>query len=198
MATSTTPTPAFIAVTTAFNGAAFANLTTLTALPLKGGKKNPLQGRVTKLSENANVMLFTSGAGYQNRVNKLLREERGENAPTFESQPLKWGKRVQDTPVIVHTKDGELRFYLQVLFLNAPKNVSLFVDGRPATPEEVEAIRATENKPNTAKLQEGLQRHVHVRPYAFDSIVSLRAGGHEVTNADLAAVVEQLKALVTA
>jgi hypothetical protein len=39
-------------------GSTFASLTTLTDVKLRGGKKNPMQGRVTKRVSGSNVMIF--------------------------------------------------------------------------------------------------------------------------------------------
>ena len=42
------------------NGATFIGIDTLTAVKLKGGKKNPMQGRVTKVMRNASTMCFSN------------------------------------------------------------------------------------------------------------------------------------------
>lgn len=58
-------------------GTTFCGLTTRTNVKLKGGKKNPMQGRVTKKMEDANVILFsnTEDSGYVSLVRKRMLAE---------------------------------------------------------------------------------------------------------------------------
>lgn len=61
------------------------------------------------------------GASYKNAVNnQLLREaeEAGlspDEVEEFEPQERYWGSRIEGTPLVQHVKDGETRYYLEIL-----------------------------------------------------------------------------------
>src|SRR4051812_13236191 len=106
-------------------GVTFAGMDCITIPKLKGGKKNPQQGRVTKHHKGARVMLFTNknSSGYENMVRRRLEAE-GKDPDTFVLGELQWGKRIYDSPLIEH----EGKYYMQVIFL-APGTVDYFLDG---------------------------------------------------------------------
>ena len=59
------------------NGATFIGIDTLTAVKLKGGKKNPMQGRVTKVMRNASTMCFSNNIVYLwTHVNRNMNAKR--------------------------------------------------------------------------------------------------------------------------
>lgn len=97
------------------NGSTFISIDTVTPVTLKGGMKNPLQGRVNKVVIGSNVMVFQNKTtnAYENMVNRRLAKEGKET--TFEVGPRLWGERIKDTPFVVHK--GVL--YLEVIFLSA-------------------------------------------------------------------------------
>lgn len=161
------------------SGATFASLDTQTEVPLKGGKSNPLQGRVVKRCLGNRVMLFTNkyASGYENKVKRHL-EKAGLDPVSFNAGALPWGKRVPNSPFIEH--EGKL--YLQTVFL-AAGDVEYFqrtdlVD-MGFLPIHKENITGLPTK--TGSEHQGLERdsQVIVRTYAIDSILAIRAFGQQ-------------------
>ena len=83
----------------ALAGGTFVGMDTVTPVKLKGGKKNPQQGRVTKSVTGATVMCFSnsSGSSYNQMVLRRLAAE-GKDPASFELSPRAWGERVEGTP----------------------------------------------------------------------------------------------------
>jgi hypothetical protein len=108
------------------NDSSFASIDTETPVTLKGGKKNPLQNRVTKRTVGSSVMLFTNknSNGYENMVKRRLEQE-GKNPEGFILGVRKWGTRVPNTPFVEHNDQT----YLEVVFLKKGKTEYL-VDGK--------------------------------------------------------------------
>jgi hypothetical protein len=108
------------------SGASFISIDTITQVKLTGGMKNPLQGRVTKVTIGSNVMVFQNknSNAYENMVNRRLDHE--GNAVEFTVGPRAWGKRVPNTPFVEHNGQS----YLEVIFLKAGKT-QFCVDGTP-------------------------------------------------------------------
>jgi len=65
-----------------FSGCQIIGLDTRVNVPLRGGKSNPLQGKVTKVSTGNLVMIFKSSAGYRNMVNRRLKKQWEEHMLT--------------------------------------------------------------------------------------------------------------------
>lgn len=109
------------------SGATFVSIDTLTPVKLYGGKKNPLQDRVTKRVTGSNVMLFQNKNvhGYDAMVKRRLMLE-GKDPASFVLGERKWGTREPNVPFITHNG----KEYLEVIFLNAG-SVELLVDGAP-------------------------------------------------------------------
>ena len=105
-------------------GCTFASMDNITQVKLKGGKKNEMQGRVTKHTSNNQVMLFTNqnSNGYENMVRRRLENE-GKNPDSFALGSLPWGTRVPNTPLIEHNG----KYYIQVIF-NRPGSSVYFLD----------------------------------------------------------------------
>lgn len=166
------------------NGTSFASITALTSVNLQGKKADvPLKGRVSKLVVNAPVVLFSTSEGYQNRVNKMLGIEQGEDAEPFVMSAPKWGERVPNTPIYFHSGNGKR--YVQVARFQKPSNVFYFVDGREATEDELKDIKAnldaqSEKKANSSG-QNGLKDKVIINTYAYDSIIQVKANGSVFT-----------------
>lgn len=173
----------------AIEGATFAGLDTSTVPVLKGGKANPMQGKIKKLCTGSRVMLFTNkqSNAYENKVRRHLEKE-GKNPESFKLGALPWGERLPNSPII-HNKG---KYYIQVIFLKAGA-----VEYR-ATQEiifnEFMGIGCTHYsegdfipKANIPGLDDrsgsehqGLEDEVIVRAYALDSIIALRAFGDEL------------------
>lgn len=149
-------------------GCTFAGLDCVTKVTLKGGKKNPMQGRVTKRCMGNRVMLFTNkqSNGYENMVRRRLEAE-GKNPESFELGPLQWGKRLPNSPIIEHKG----KYYLQVIFLGAGKP-EYFLDGKPIEKEDIVGLPEVKEGSGRQGLED--EHKVVVRTYAMDSIQSIR------------------------
>lgn len=152
-------------------GSSIVGISAITPVTLKGGKKNPLQGRVTKRLKSGNVMVFTNtqSNGYENMVKRRLLKE-GMDAENFTLGKLPWGHRVEGTPFIMNK--GSL--YLQVVFLKSPVGVDYMVDGKITPKEEIEGL------PDKVEGEQGgLVNKVIIRTYKTENIKGLRVDGKE-------------------
>lgn len=158
------------------NGSSFVGIDTVTTVPLKGGKGNPLQGRVQKVVIGSSVMVFQNKKinGYDAMVRRRLETE-GKNPDDFKLSPRQWGRRIENTPFVEHEKDGEMRYYLEVIFLKAG-NVAYLLDGKPINKDDI--VGLPEKKEGD---QGGLDKKVVVRSYSLDSIVKIRLDKTEYT-----------------
>ena len=88
-------------------------------MKLTGGKKNPFQGRVKKITDGANVMIFSGTAqnGYENMVKRRMLEE-GKDPDTFVLGKRAWGTRIGETPFIEHNG----KHYLECVFISPGKS----------------------------------------------------------------------------
>lgn len=154
------------------NGATFISLCTETPVKLKGGKSNPLQGRVSKVVLGSNVMVFTNQEtnGYKSMVERRLVQE-GKNPNDFQLAPRAWGVRDQGTPFVRH--NGKL--YLEVIFLSAGA-VEYHVDGKKVDPTTIEGL---DLEPKTEAEQGGLSNKVIVRTYDVSNIKTITINKHQ-------------------
>ena len=156
------------------SGSTIIGLDTETAVPLRGGKKNPMQGRVRKLNSNSIVQVFENKyvSGYANMVRRRLEEE-DKNPDDYIPKPRKWGVRVPGTPIIEHMKDGILKYYLDVIFLQ-PGQSTYFLDGVEIDKKDIIGL-----EPATIRddAQGGLENMVILRDYALCSIANIRYQG---------------------
>ena len=152
-------------------GGTFVGLDTETQVKLKGGKKNPMQGRVTKRMEGATVMCFSNANSnaYENMVKRRLVAE-GKNADDFQLGERAWGQRIAGTPFVEHNG----KHYLEVIFMRAGNTV-YFLDGQPIAKANIEGL---EDAPE-GNGQGGLDDKVVIRTFALDSVIALRANGTE-------------------
>lgn len=172
------------------SGASFIGLDTESVVKLKGGKKNPQQGRVTKKVTGSQVMVFSNQEqnGYENMVQRRLIAE-GKDPTSFSVGPRPWGTRVPNLPIIEHEKDGVLKEYLEVIFLKAGTS-EYFLDGEPINKKDIEGLEEKEEASTPVpdkddapsnKGQAGLDNKVIIRTYSADSIVAVRVDGFEYT-----------------
>lgn len=154
-----------------FNGVTFIGIDTETIPKLKGGRKNPMQGQVTKQTTGANCMIFQNKNqnGYENAVKKRLAKE-GKDPESFELQPRRWGKRISGTPFVVHNG----RYYLEVIFLNAG-TTSYFFNGKSINKNDVIGLNSSQDAE-----QGGLDDKVIIRTYAISSIVAININGQRI------------------
>lgn len=212
-------------VLAALRGVSFIGLDMETVVPLKGGKKNEMQGRVTKRVTGSTVLIAQNKNTntYQNMVrNRIAGEilaeatakaeegkgllvdiltpaeldelaakieaalvageaERKEEAEErFEVKARKWGERIPNTPIIRHTKAGEVHpnFYLDTIFLRAGET-EFFLDGKPIAEADIQGYEKPVLKEG-AQIQGGLkaENQVIVRSIGLASILSIRTGGN--------------------
>ena len=152
------------------SGGTFVGMDTLTEVKLKGGRKNPMQGRVTKRMTGAQVMCFSNqnGSAYEALVRRRLEQE-GKSPDDFQLGPRAWGTRIAGTPFVEH----KMKHYLEVIFLRAG-SVEFLLDGQPIAREEIEGLDE-----GSAGEQGGLENKVIVRTFALEGITALRANGQE-------------------
>lgn len=153
------------------SGASFIGLDTVTTVKLRGGQKNPMQGRVHKHMVGASVMVFsnTNSNAYDNAVKRRLEKE-GKNPEDFKISPRQWGERVHGAPIVLH-KGAE---YLEVIFLKGGQ-VSYTLDGQPIDKAEIQGL---DSKPEGD--QGGLDDKVIIRTFKADSIKAIRIDGQSL------------------
>lgn len=153
----------------ALEGATFVGMDTETPVKLKGGKKNPQQGRVTKVMRGAQVMSFsnTNGSAYAAMVKRRLEQE-GKDADSFEVGARAWGERIAGTPFVEHKGNH----YLEVIFLTAGET-EYQLDGQPVQEVDIEGLP---DKPES-NGQGGLERKVVIRTFKLENVTELRAYG---------------------
>ena len=164
-------------------GASFVGLSTETNVSLKGGKKNPLQGKVTKKNTGANIMVFQNKFvnGYEEMVRRRLQKE-GKDPDNFTLGKLPWGTRIEGTPFIEHKGDH----YLQAVFLRSGKS-EYFVDGVLTDPKEIEGLELDKSVPVTedvegkekAIAQGGLENQVIIRTINLKNITKVVVDGKD-------------------
>jgi hypothetical protein len=154
------------------SGASFVGFDSLTPVTLTGGRRNPLQGRVTKQMTGARVMVFQNKNvnGYEAMVQRRLAAE-GKDPGTFELSPRAWGERIPNLPIVRHVKDGVEKHYLEVIFLGGGR-VQYLVDGVPTAREEIPGLPSP-----TEGEQGGLENKVIIRTFAVENITELRVDG---------------------
>lgn len=167
-----------IAAVERISGASFVGLDTLTTVKLTGGQKNPQQGRVTKRMTGASVMCFQNKtvSGYEAMIHRRLAAE-GKDPASFVVGERAWGTRLPNLPVVVHNRDGEDSYYLEVIFLR-PGTTEYLLDGQPVKREDIQGLPVVKEDPDA---QGGLENRVVIRTFAADSITALRVDGKEYT-----------------
>lgn len=158
-------------------GTAFIGLDTETDVVLRGGKKNPLQGKVKKVTTGANVMIFagTEQNGYENMVKRRMLDE-GKDPSTFTLGSRAWGTRIPKTPFIEHNG----KHYLECIFISPGTSVYL-VDGVPTKKTEIEGFPETKETEAVIEGQGGIDNKIVLRTFSFDSLTAVRIKGLELT-----------------
>ena len=154
---------------TQLNGCAIGSITTVTDVVLKGGKKNPMQGEVTKHAKNANVMFFCNSKsnGYQNMVKRRLSAE-GKAPESFKLSKRTWGERIADTPFVTHK--GQM--YVEVIYLHAPTEVEYKLAGERIAKENIIGLKES----SASGAQGGLENKVIIRTFKLSSLRSIKMG----------------------
>jgi len=156
------------------NGGTFISIDTSTAVKLTGGKKNPFQGHVQKVTEGTNVIIFQNKQinGYEAMVERRLKAE-GKDPATFVLGPRVWGTRLPETPFVEHKGNH----YLEVITLRGGK-VHYEVDGIPTKRNMIQGLP---DEP-IAPRQGNLDNKVKIRVYSVESITKMVVDKHEYTN----------------
>ena len=152
------------------NGGTFVGIDTETSVTLTGGKKNPLQGHVTKRTTGATVMCFSNQEknAYESMVRSRLVKE-GKDPESFTLSPRVWGQRIQGTPFVEHNG----KYYLECIFQHAGVT-TYYVDGVLTDKADIDGLPEKKE----VELKEGeLENKPVLRAYGFDSIIGLRANG---------------------
>lgn len=154
------------------SGNTFIGVDMVSTVKLKGGKANPQQGRVQKRITGATIQGFQNKDinGYEAMVNRRLLAE-GKTA-NFTVGERAWGKRLDNLPIVEHTKDGDTKYYLEGIFQHSG-TVEYLLDGAPIDVQDIEGL---ESKTQTSG-QGGLDNKVEIRTIDSRNIVSLRING---------------------
>lgn len=156
------------------SGNSTMGIDTCTVVKLKGGQKNPQQGRVTKIQNGSRVMVFQNKQinGYEAMVNRRLVTE-GKNPDSFKLGKRAWGTRLENLPIVEHK--GNL--YLEVIFLTAGA-VHYELDGVKVNEADIIGLPA---KP-VSSGQGGLDDQVVIRTFKASSLVAVRIDHIEYTD----------------
>lgn len=160
-------------------GATICTIETETT-PKMNKKGNALYGRVRKVSRGQ----FQFGYNYENAVNNRLEKQGDER--TFEAQSRPYGTWVVPNKVAEHNGTIYLRFYKMS---NQTAQETYFVDGRPATAEEIDIIKffTPASKPSATQAAEGLTDN-QVKPceYKASAIrkISINGAEYEILQAE--------------
>jgi hypothetical protein len=114
-------------------GTCFIGFDSNTIVPLKGGKANVFQGRITKVMTGATAMV---NSNYTNSRNKQLQVAGFK--PTFVAQPRRWGIfPINNMPIITNVEKatGRNKVYLNTSIIKAGKVVYL-LDNETVIPHE--------------------------------------------------------------
>jgi hypothetical protein len=149
-------------------GCVFAHITTETTVKIP--KKYGISGVVTKVVSKIVQLNFS----YENAVNnRLAREGKDKD---FEAQKLPWGEWFVANKIIAHKG----KFYLRYYDINNGNvlNKAYFVNGKPATEDELAIIKEYEKSTNKSSNTQGLSEEHEVRPLvvAEENIVALKCG----------------------
>jgi len=171
-------------IISSIRGTTFAGITTRTQVKLKGGKKNPMQGRVEKLTEDANIIVYSNSevSGYAAMVKRRMVKE-GKDPEQFVMKPRAWGTRVGKSPFIKHND----KYYLECIF-RSPGKTTYLLDGIPTPKEEIEGLPENKETSETKteaqeKSQGGIEDKIIIRTFSLDSIISVKLK-KEVLNAE--------------
>ena len=148
-------------------GCVFAHITTETTVKIP--KKYGLCGVVTKVVSKVVQLNYS----YENAVNNRLEREGKDR--DFEAQSLPWGEWFVANKIIAHKGKFYLRYYD---YNNNVLNKAYFVDGMPATDEQLAIIKEYEKASNKPSNTQGLSEEHEVKPLvvAEENIIALKCG----------------------
>lgn len=155
------------------SGNSIIAIDTLTDVKLRGGRKNPQQGRVQKRVTGSNVMVFQNKTknGYDAMVRRRLEKE-GKDPSTFELSPRQWGVRLPNLPIVEHKGS----YYLEVIFLH-PGKTEYLLDGVVVDKDEIDGLQERQEGE-----QGGLNDKVIIRTYKIASLTRMTIDKSSITN----------------
>ena len=148
-------------------GCVFAHLTTETIVKIP--KKYGVEGVVTKVVSKIVQLNYS----YENAVNNRLEREGKDR--DFKAQGLIWGKWFVANKIIAHNG----KFYLRYYDCNTKAlNKAYFVNGEPATKEQLKNIEKYEKAKNKPSKKQGLEEEHEVKALtvAEENIIALKCG----------------------
>jgi hypothetical protein len=146
----------------ALKGSYLVDIDTITKVQLKGGKKNPMQGKVTKLVAGSKVVLCSNVKNAYESMVKSRMEKEGKDPEEFVLKPRPWGSRIEDTPFVEHKGN----FYIECFFKESGAS-TYFLDGEPIEKDDIEGL---EPPKSSEESQGGISDKVIIRTYAMESI----------------------------
>lgn len=155
-------------------GCKFANVTYQTS----GYPKKLLGGTITKVVTNLPIQINYS---YENAVNNRLEKQGGKR--TFKTDKMSWGKWVKGQKNKLKENNGEL--YLRVYLIQGKKGEkSYFVNGMPASAEQIATIKAYEMSKYAASGTQGAvglnENQVKPKDIKLRNILELRVDGQVI------------------
>jgi hypothetical protein len=142
-------------------GTTFCTIETETEPKLRGGKKCPYAG-VKKISKVNGAVGFI----YENSVNN--QRVREDSEPDFESEPRRWGHRVNGTPLVEYNG----KFYIEVK-VEKTETPLYILNGKFVANEDI-----TPYLPETTSRQ-GVEKEIILRDYSLDSIKMIKIKGQQ-------------------
>ena len=123
---------------------------------------NPYWGKVKKTASMSGCLLHD----YESNVN--AQRVREGKAADFVAQASKWGKRLGNTCLIVHTPKGETveKHYLDLRVLRVTQKPRLFLDGKRISKKLIEPWKTKRND----SPKQNLKKEIVIRRYTFDNI----------------------------
>lgn len=134
-----------------------------TEVKLTGGKSNPLQGKVRKLST-----VFATATGqdtYKNRVGHQLFVE-GKSNDGYKPKDRAWGTRVGNSPIIEHNGERYLEFIVE-----APVSTVYMVEGKITDPQFIDGF--PEPRERNEDSQGGVEKEIKIRCIKEENILSI-------------------------
>lgn len=161
-------------ITTTLTGANVVNVTYRTPVKLTGGKKNPQQGRVEKVTVTP-AMIFNEENvnAYQNMVRRRQAQE--GMAVDFEVSKPVWGW-VDIAPGVVEytNKEGNTSRYLKLIKVGKARSYYL-LDGVEISKSEIIGMPAY-----NAPEQGGINHKVDIRVVKLENVVRLSIKGNKL------------------
>lgn len=162
------------------NAAITANLGSIVSVTAEVEQKVLKRGNPLKDAEITKLVKVTcqSGTSYENTVNNQ-RVREGEKSD-FSSVP-NWMEATEFSAFVQKKSDPSCK-YLRLMVVPGTKseNLGYFVNGKPATEQEI-AIIEKFKQVSTPPTNQGVDRPVIYRTFKVSGLKSIRVGGVEIT-----------------